>query len=448
MNVHISQFYSCSEVKLACELYYICELGKYSKLNYGKAVSLDGVILNSCLRKSVLWQYFRMACDEGWVVNTGVPENELMVTAQSPLAMDKQSVCNYLYTLDEVPYDADDKIKRDTVEGYDLRTPLKAQVSFEFMTDSAWKWSINGYEGKYFTINNNALNHNHADQAWLSLIAFVAVRRLFTGSPDKLGIEFGSNAVLNIMATSYIMLLVDETQALTGWFCYALDEGVMDNTRLQLGYTAWYAKGRDLGLLNRWYTGVEKFDYMKKLDLRKGDLVMFYERDKAQRMNYIKSVASCHLAKITYLSDDSISLELINTVKPYFMGKEDFDNHTIVVKKMYMDNLPYEKLSTTKRDYALADIGVEYLLYSERCFILPLDCCDDIKITRVSDGVRKDTLILDQNNLVYWILKDYNYEFNEDRFLNRYFKDKEPLYTRYMRGEVLEDMYYYKDDNN
>lgn len=446
MNVHISQFYSCSEVKLACELYYICELGKYSKINYDKPVSLDGVILNSCLKKSVIWHYFRMAVDEGWLVDAGVPFAEMMISAQAPLAIDKQTICNYLYTLEEVPYDHDDIVKRRNSFDYDLRTPIKAQISFEFVTDHAWKWSINGFEGKNFTINNRSLNHNHADQAWLSLIAFVAVTRLYTGHPDILGLVFSNNTVLNTMAISYIMILADETQVLTGWCHYALDDSITDKIKLQLGYTAWYAKGRDLGLLNHWYSGVEKYDYMKKLDLRVGDLVMFYERDKAQKMNYIKSISSCHLAKITYLTDDSISLELINTVKPYFMGKEDFEDHTIAVKKMYMNNLPYTQLSTSKRDFSLVDIGVEYYLYSEKCFIVPLDSSDDSCRIRVSDGKRKDTLLLDQNNLVYWILKDYEYEFNEDRFLARYFKDSEPLYTRYMRGEELEDMYYYKEE--
>lgn len=448
MNVHISQFYSCSEVKLACELYYICELGKYSKVNYDKAVSLDGVILNSCLKKSVLWQYFRMACDEGWLVDSGVSADELMITAQSPLKMDKQTVCNYLYTLSPVSYDSEEAMKRRNSFDYDMRTPVKSQISFEFMSDHAWKWSTNGFEGKNFTVNNNSLNHNRADQAWLSLIAFVAVTRLFTGHPDLLGLIFSNNTVLNNTAISYVMILADETQALTGWCHYALDETVMENTQLQLGYTAWYAKGRDLGMLNRWYSGKEKFEYMKQLDLKVGDLVMFYERDKAQKMNYIKSIASCHLAKIVTLTDETLGLELINTVKPYFMGKEDFDDHTIAVKKMYFNNLPYTNLSTTKREFALADIGVEYYLYSERCFIVPLDNSDDLRITRVSDGKRKDTLLLNQNNLVYWILKDYDYQFNEDRFLARYFKDTEPLYTRYMRGEELEDMYYYKEETD
>lgn len=446
--IHISQFYSCSEVKLACELYYICELGKYSKYNHGKAVSLDGVILNSCLKKSKLWDYFRMAVSEGWLIETGVSQDDLMITAQTPLNYDKMDIVNYLYTLDAVEFDSEDAIKRRNSYEYDTRIPVKSQISFELMTNRAWKWSINGADGQNFNVNNRSLNHNRADQSWLSLIAFVAVERLFTGHPDLLGLVFSNNTVLNTLAISYIMILADETQALTGWCHYALDETISENTKLQLGYTAWYAKGKDLGLLDRWYSGKEKFAYLEKLNIGVGDLVMYYEREKAQKANYVKSVASCHLAKIKALSDDTISLELINTVKPYFMGKEDFDNHTIAVKKMYANNPPYATISITKKDLSLADVGVQYYMYSERCFILPLEESDDIKVIRVSDGQRKDTLYLDQNNLTYWILKDYEYEFNEKRFLERYFKNEEPLYTRYMRGEILENCYYYQEEDS
>ena len=448
MNVHISQFYSCSKVDLACELYYICELGKYSKLKHDKPVSLDGVILDSILEKSVIWDYFRMAVDEGWLVNTGVSSIKLAINAQTPLNLDKQTIVNYFYTTDVVEFNSDDVRKRSLDADYAMRTPVKAQVSFESMTSSSWVWSSCGEDKKFFTVNNNSFNHNHSDQSWLSLIAMVAVNRLFTGEPTILGLKFDNSTVLNNMALSYIMTLEDKTQALTGWCIYNLDSSINGTTALMLGYNAWYSMGRDRGLLDRWYSGKEKFEYLNSLDIRVGDLVMYYEREKAQKMNLVKSIASCHLAKITSLSENTISLELINTVKPYFMGKEDFDNHTIAVKRMYADNLPYENIHTSSVTISLADIGVEYYMYTERFFIVPLEDADDSKIVRVSDGVRKDTLLLDQNNLIYWILKDYNYSFNEERFLAKHFKHNEPVYTRYMRGEELEYYWYYNEDSN
>ena len=204
MSIHIGQVYSCSQVSLACELYYICELGKYSKLLHNKPISLDGVILDTCLKASPIWDYFRMAVDEGWLVNTGVSQDELLITVQHPLDFDTTTIVNFLYTTDVVERDEEDIKKRKIDFDYDQRTPIKKQVSFEFMTDHAWKWSVNGYEGKNFIVNNNALNHNRADQSWLSLIAMVAIHRLFTGSPNNLGIELSSNAVPRLLWLSHI----------------------------------------------------------------------------------------------------------------------------------------------------------------------------------------------------------------------------------------------------
>ena len=86
-TVHISQFYSCSEVSLSSELYYLSELGKYLFLNYDRALSIDGVILNSVLKKSLYWDYFRVAVKQGWVVDTNLPSYETDITIQYPLIM-------------------------------------------------------------------------------------------------------------------------------------------------------------------------------------------------------------------------------------------------------------------------------------------------------------------------------------------------------------------------
>jgi hypothetical protein len=446
MKNHISQFYSCSEIKLACELYYVCELGKYSKLNHGIPLSLDGVLLNSVLKKSPIWNYFRMAVDEGWLEDTGVDANELRITVQHPIDNLKNHVVNYLFVLEEVPFNMEDSNRRKTDLNYDLRTPIRSQISFEIMKDEYWKWTPKGADEMHFLQNNKSLNHNRSDQAWLSLVAMVAVNRFYNHVPEVLWLKFEDSTVLNNMALAYLIILADETTCLNGWV--RLDASLINQaTYLQLSFTAWYAKGRDTGLCDRWYTGKEKYDYLKTLDITEGDLVMLYERDKSQRMNYVKTIAGCHLAKVETLTDDTIVFDVINTVKPYSTGKADFDDHTTIVKKMYNENRPYEKLNHSKMSLSLADIGVEYLLYNEKYFIIPLDESNDMRPMYVEDGLGNHAVLnLDQNNLTYWILKDYNVEFNEERFLKRYFPNKLPLYTRFMNGEQLEPECYYQDE--
>ena len=431
-SVHISQFYPCSEIKLACELYYIVELGKYSSTYHKTAVSLRGVVLNPIVKKArFIWDYFRIAVKNGWLVDTSIPNELLEITLQNDVMATRSDIANFLFTTE----------KAEPVYGVgnmDIETVVPQTISFESMLDEKWVWTGNGADGMHYMDNNKALNHDRADQSWLSLLAYVAVNRVFRGSPDVLRIEFSQNFLLNSMAMSYVLLLADEVPCFT-WV--DLDcTGLSVDQQNQLTYMSWYAKGRDLGMCDRWYSGVDKLRYMKQLGIGVGDLVMFYERNKAQQRNYIKSIASCHLAKVVSVDKHNIAFEFINTVKPYYMGKMSFEDNSTIVKKMYRSNtyMPYERLNTSKQRMDLADLGVEYMLYTEHCFITPLCESDDIRPTLVSDGDRVDNLLLHQNDLIYWILKDYNYEFNEKHFLEQNFAGREPLYTRYMRGEVLE----------
>lgn len=441
--IHVSQFYSCSSVRLACELYYICELGKYLKYKYGECISLDGVLLHNDLKKAKLWDYFRLAVDEGWIVNHGLDAERIAITLQFPLKYDTDAISNRMMCLEPVGFDSEEHHVRQLNVDYDFRHPKKFQVSFKSMDNGVWLWTMHGEDDSKFIENNKAFNHSRADQSWLSLIAMVAVDRLYGTNVSRLLLLFDNQTILNPLAVSYVMLLTEYTNCLTGWCYFSFTDGVDDSTRNQLGYTAWYAKGRDLGMLSKFYNYKEKLEYMKELDIVEGDLVMCYERNRQQKHNYVKSIVSCHLAKVLEIGSTYIYLELINTTKTYFHGKEDFDDKTIAVKKMFSNKLPYAELRTEKRRFDFLDMGIEYMMYGEKYFMITLSESDDAKVARVSDGVRKDTLLLDQNNLVYWILEDYGYSYNKERFIQKYFTNGEPLRDKYMRGETLNEDWYY-----
>ena len=278
--------------------------------------------------------------------------------------------------------------------------------------------------------------------AWVSLVSMVAVTRLFTRHPTSLLLRFNRNMLMNVMSLSHLMVLEDETQCLKGWVTYEFDNTVSDKDKLQLSYYAWYSIGRERGMLDRWYNGKEKLEYMRQLDMRVGDLILYYEREQEQKMNYIKSVSGCYLAKIVKATSRDLTLELIHTVVPKFAGKEAFDDHSMAVKDMYAGNKPYETIRTSTKTVSMADIGVEYMLRAENAFIVPLSSSIDVVPIKVSDGIRQDTLLLDQNNLIYWIVEDYGYQYNRERFLRMYFPRMEPVRDRYLRGEELERAYY------
>ena len=66
--VHINNFYNCDKIDLACELFYVCELGKYLSYNNSMKLSLKGVKLDKVLLKSNIWFYLCLAIYESWVI--------------------------------------------------------------------------------------------------------------------------------------------------------------------------------------------------------------------------------------------------------------------------------------------------------------------------------------------------------------------------------------------
>lgn len=438
-SVHISQIYACSSINYACELYYACELGKYLYLGYNKPLSLDGVLLSSDLNKSNLWDMFRIAVKNGWVIDCNIDADDVGISIQNPMDYATKSLANIEVTLDEVAFDREDfNLRKNDLE-YNLMTPQKMQVSFKEITDKHWYWTLYGNENNGFLVNNKTLNSNNANQSWLSLIAYVAVTRAMTGQPDKLLLEFNREIVDNTMALSYIIMLTDKTNCLKDWCYFTFDESVTNKNLLHFGYTAWYVEGKDKGYLNRWYSQEEKLAHLKKLNIKVGDMIGLYERNKEQKMNYIKSISGFFIAKVTEITSRTISLECIVTKKTKCQAKADFDDKTIAVKRMYSFDKPYEKLITRKMKLDLNDVGVEYLMYTELYMLVPLEQCEDSVRQLVTDGTRTIEVDIPQNDLVYWICKDYDFEFDEERFLDKYFKDSEPMYTRFMRGDDITD---------
>lgn len=406
--MHISQLYSCSKVDLPCELYYIAELGKYSYKNYNTSLDISGVVINNELKNQIFYDYFQLAISKGWI------ENSSLVDKYNTNKLTK--VSNIKFTTEVRPL-----IETST----DIEEPREITVvlnKFEDMVLLDFNSSINNIN--YNTIN---FNNDFAEQRLLSVIAMLHIEKFYKKNFSQFIINFNSNILLSVYSMSYVLMLLDETTILTNWFQYVFDKTVTDNQKVQQNYFAWYKKGIDQKKI-KWGNLSEKKDKLKELDIQVGDFVFLYKRKQEQAKNLIKSIEYSRLARIVSINkQDLIELELINTVTPKAHGKKLYDSYSDRVKELYNGNLPYENFNTTTFSISLIDLGVEYLLHTEEYFILSLDKTNDLLEYYVTETKK---IPLTQNNLVYWVLKEYRYNFDETRFKLKYFGSEKPDYER------------------
>lgn len=433
-TIHISQFFACSSVDLSVELQYIVELSKYLR-DYDAVLSVDGVDFDECLRKSRYWDYFRVAIDEGWIIDCSAEDTE--ITLLSPIDFERP-VNNVKFTEEPVKYDEEDNQRRRSDAYYNYCTPVLTEVAFSEKTYQYWRWNL----GAKLIVNNTALNSAESYTSWLSLVAYVAVQRLIKGSPQNLFIELTGSIANTYMVLSNFILLMTETNVCNSWCHYVFDASVTREMKNNLGYQAWYMKGLELGELNHWYTPQEKQFYMRKLNLTVGDVVFLYERRVGQKLDFLKSIAGFHVAVIDKITAEGVEFTVVNNKKTKSQGEADYEDFTMVTKQMYGFSNPFDKANVTKTKYAWADLGVEYAMHGEHHFIVACNN-DDFKEQYIGDSNHRFKVCLPAIELTYWILRDYDIEFDELRYIDKYIHE-EPLYDMFQRTGTVPDEYIVK----
>lgn len=429
-TIHISQFYPCSKVELAVELQYIVELSKYLQ-DYDYALSVDGVEFDKVLRKSRFWDYFRVAVDKEEIIDCF--EEDIEISIIDPVDYGVK-LKNVKFTTKEIIFDNDVAIRRRNDMEFNYRTPELVNVAFTEQTPQYWSWALMAN----IIVNNSTLNCFGGETNWISFIAFVAVERLMTGQPNVLLIELCNQVMNTSMLLSNFMLLMEMTDACK-WCKYFFTSTVTDKMKNHLGYQAWYMRGKELGYLNRWYSPTEKNIYMNKLHIRRGSVVYLYERRFGQRLDPIKSIEGFSVAVVEKITADGVTFTVVNNKKTKSQGEIDWEDYTMLTKSMYNFENPFNKPNTSTVVRAWNDLGVEYAMHGEKYFITPVNN-DDYREVHIGDEDNRLYVKLPSAELTYWILKDYEIEFDEQRFVKEYI-NQEPLYEMFKRTGVLPDEY-------
>ena len=421
MKFSVSQIYPCSRVELGSELFYLCELGKYLQCN-GHVLSLDGVTFSPVLLKSRYWSYLQVAYTNGWVVD--MPK----LFKESPTPVVLSDVRNILIVEEEVSWDEEDFKKRKDDEEYNTYTPQRKQVIFTQKNDQVWEFS-NSDVSIENSVNLRSLKNDLVSQSWVSLVAYVAINRLLTDIPKALSLVIPLDYTMCSLSFADMTLLIEETDALNGW-CFA-DVG-SDN---RFSYEGWWFKQYDRGHLSRYCTPKEKQAEFKKLGFYEGDVVFLYTRDKCQVLNRVKLVTSCNFAIVKEVNKMGIVFDVFFTRNTRFGEALKFQSFPAELKNLYFSD-SYMNCRHSTKAIPWEDLGVEYVLFDEEYFISSIEKNDVLEI-QDSYNLTEVSLTLDCVNAIYWLLKDYDIEFDDEAYRKKYFKGAKPMWDMFKDGTLM-----------
>ena len=174
MAIKLTDIYPCNIVDTACELYYIIELGKYSKLLHNEPISLQSVTLDKSLYSTYVFPYFRVAVAEGYLVDADVP-SDLLLLDDASSAESYKLIFNQIITESEVDFDFGEysQYSRDYV--YKIHNPKPVRVMLK-RVDDFLVFKCVGESSKMCSINRSLISTRYAGQTWLSLFAWYTIQ--------------------------------------------------------------------------------------------------------------------------------------------------------------------------------------------------------------------------------------------------------------------------------
>lgn len=429
--VQLSEIYPVQEIKLASELLYVCELAKYFYIHHQTQLSIDGVVLNDSLKKSRYWAMYRVAVTNEWLTNAVNPQS-VAVTELNPVYF--RNVSNILVTEEPVTFNEVDWKKRQEDLQYDRLTPVPVQVFFSSIDSDKVVWTKDGLSDDHSITHSTSFFSKDASQRLTSLVAYVAVERFFSSNPFQFVFNCDSFVAHTQLAMADIVILIERTNALDNWFVLKYTCGIEAEKRI--GYEAWWFRGYELGYLSKEYEREEKIAYAKQLDLKVGDVICYFERDASHKNNYVKEIKSSNFAIIKEITKKGITISRVLTMKLPYQRKKEFDALKMSEKAMFGGKYKTDSFSQDTMTIEWNELGVEYAMYDELKFITPVQLDSRTTMPVMSKKELKEVLVeVDAANFIYWILSEYEVEFNKERFDARYLNGNKPTYERWLDAE-------------
>lgn len=390
MKLRFTEMFSkrVRKIHTGSELLLAYELDKYAKLMLGKPVVVDVPIA----KELIGGEHFTFVVQNGLEISTDYDSSNLVDISKN---------LRFFF--------------KGTVEG----------VRFEKETDEEVVYNFNFDQQANFV-----LHYDNRSAGYVSLIAFLIIRAKAEGKPvPTLRI---AHSDYNHGELEYVDLFI-----LKDYGNRLLEDLVkieyLPNRGSQPEWEAFVVYNRQRGYMDKPYTIHEKYKYLRK-NFEVGDVVLLYKRSKSSQGRTINTLKSCYPAVISYFDDTTIKLTYYPIIQTRFtrameLSSVDQDLEDEGRKPIYTDD-DYERFDTPTVTFNLSEVGVDTHTWVEQdFFIKPVDFDGTYQYLRTPEGLTH--VFLSTLDVIYAVFEDRKVQYNKTKFLNTYFKNRQPVYEYY-----------------
>lgn len=378
----IRKIHSGSELLLAYEL------DKYAKENLNLALSLEGV---SIAKELLSKEYFSFVVNNG--LNVGID-------------VDKQSLADY--SLDKSAFFT------DFIKDVEFAKVEEGRVTYTFDKNTSL---------------HAVMNQESKPKSYISLVAKIWVDAYQRGeNPPVLVIDHSRNSAREFEYADVRVLIMHGNELFKDY----VELNVSEDTGIQPEWETYLTYKRQLGKMDREYSVDEKKKNFKR-NFEVGDAVLLYKRKRLSAGKSVGKLNACFPAVIESITDKHITIK-------YFPQVQTPITQYVEVSEREMDledygtshgisNEDYTKFTSMRESVFISDLGIGDTTFKEERFILE-PTPDDSTMQYVRTGVGESTtapMVMNALETIYAVFETRGIQYNRQRFIDKYFKGKEPL---------------------
>ena len=177
-----------------------------------------------------------------------------------------------------------------------------------------------------------------------------------------------------------------------------------------------------------WSIG-DKKKQLEKVGIVEGSICVLYERNGLADINPVGKITNSNIVRVNSITDDSVCVTII----PLYRSKEEIEEDYLSIpeesRNMFIDMLDY-KVNLYNKELSLYSLGIHNYLYEECLFICPIDEYGTVRKLVTIDN-KRGMVELSQRNAIYWLLCQYDVEFDRELYKLMYNNSKPLLWDEY-----------------
>lgn len=286
-------------------------------------------------------------------------------------------------------------------------------------------WTLEYAKENYGKYGSKFLDFLNLGNTLVHLVAYHLVGTILDGRKKKLVLHFDSQKA----RSTFIYVNIYSCLQTLGWIndYVALDVDFADN-KVDLDYSIFCNNGKVAGR-HRLYTIDEKLALMNKYGMVEGSILILWSRDGMCENNEFGQVTGATVIRLDEIGDTFLGVTSIAINKTKEETLKDYYDIDESLRSLFIDMLS-KKPNQSSTEYNLCGLGVDNHFLDEDKYITLIDEYAEEYKTVTIDG-KVGSVKMREVDAIYWILCQYDIEFDRDLYKKMYFKGETPLWDKF-----------------